>query len=218
MIKRFEKTEGRYIEKIYGQERLAYSHSDDTDFYDLIAWAERGGYQGDYLTFHDLTNGKVYRPFEKKRDVVYSDPVYADRYYYFLQGDYRAGMITLYRYLPEEAAEAVTGFGFDEVKLYNLKIMGNPLYVTSQDNETFECYYPERFSIELGARQTVSLIEDGKVYIEEWVEEGWDEENSCATDDYRFYNRVIVKDFSGNTVSEEKGFLFIAPNGDCWIA
>ena len=218
MIKRFERIEGRYIEKIYGQERLAYAHSDNTDLYDLTQWAERGGYQGDVLTFHDFTNGKVYQPFDKKRDVVYGDPAYVGGFYYFLQGDYGAGRITLYRYLPEELLEAVTSFGFEEVQLYNLQIVGDPLYVISQDNETFTCYYPEKCSFPLGPRQTVTVIAEDKVYLEEWEEEGWDDENDCATDDYRYYHKVIVKDFKGNTLSEETGYLYQAPSGDYWMA
>ena len=44
MVRRFEKTTGRYIEKIIGQDRLAYAHSDTNDFYDLVEWSKAGGY------------------------------------------------------------------------------------------------------------------------------------------------------------------------------
>ncbi len=88
MIKRFKEIEGRYIEKIIGQDRLAFAHSDTDDFYDLIEWAERGGYQGSIIMFFDFESGNVYKPFEKKRNVVYSSPVYVTGFYYFLQGDY----------------------------------------------------------------------------------------------------------------------------------
>ncbi len=54
MIKRFKEIEGRYIEKIIGQDRFAFAHSDTTDFYDLIEWAERGGYQGSIIMFFDF--------------------------------------------------------------------------------------------------------------------------------------------------------------------
>ena len=218
MIKRFDRIEGRYIEKIYGQERLAFAHSDNTDFYDQTLWAERGGHPGDILTFYDFTNGKVYQPFEKQRDVIYSEPTYAAGFYYFLQGNYSGNKITLYRYLPEEVLEAVTSFKYDEVELYNLRAAGNPIHVFSQNNAVFECYYPERISFPLASHQTVTFIEDGKVYLEEWVEEGWDDEHECETEDYKFYNKVIVKDFAGNTLSEEVGFLFPAPDGTYWMA
>ena len=72
MIRKFKAIKGKYIEKIYGQDRLAYAMSDNEDFYDLIAWSERGGYQGAVIYFYDFETGDVYQPFEKKKNVVYS--------------------------------------------------------------------------------------------------------------------------------------------------
>ena len=64
----------------------------------------------------------------------------------------------------------------------------------------------------------VVLIEDEKVYLEEWVEEGWDEEKDCATDAYQYYNKIIIKNFEGNTISEEIGCLNKSANGDWWVS
>ena len=218
MIKRFDRIEGRYIEKIYGQDRLAYAHTDTSDLYDLVEWAERGGYSGSVILFYDLTNGTVYQPFRKRKNVAYTNPVYADGKYWFLQGDYGKGKVTLYRYLPGEKPEVVTAFGTDEVKLYNLRIVGSEVHVLSQNGEMAECYYPERFTMALTPHQTVVLIEDGKVYLEEWVEEGWDAEQDRATDHYKYYHKVIVKDTDGNTISEEVGALYQSPDGNYWIS
>lgn len=71
MIKRFKQVEGNYIEKIVGQERFAYAHSDSSDFYDIVGWAERGGYQGSVIIFYDYETGNVYKPFDKKRNILY---------------------------------------------------------------------------------------------------------------------------------------------------
>lgn len=218
MIKRFDTVEGRYIEKIYGQDRLAYAHTDTSDLYDLVEWAERGGYPGSVIMFYDFSNGKVYKPFRKRKNTAYTNPVYANGQYWFLQGDYGKGKVTLFRYLPGEKPEAVTAFGTDEVKLYNLRILGSEVHVLSQNGETAECFYPEHFTMTLTPHQTVALIEDGKVYLEEWVEEGWDEEHDCATDRYKYYHRVIVKDMDGNTISEEVGALYQSPDGTYWLA
>ena len=218
MIKRFDTVEGRYIEKIYGQDRLAYAHTDTSDLYDLVEWAERGGYPGSVIMFYDFSNGKVYKPFRKRKNTAYTNPVYANGQYWFLQGDYGKGKVTLFRYLPGEKPEAVTAFGTDEVKLYNLRILGSEVHVLSQNGETAECFYPEHFTMTLTPHQTVALIEDGKVYLEEWVEEGWDSENDRATDQYKYYHRVIVKDMDGNTISEEVGALYQSPDGTYWLA
>ena len=53
MIKRFKEVRGLYIEKIYGQDRLAFAMSDTSDLYDLVEYAQRGGYQGSVIKFYD---------------------------------------------------------------------------------------------------------------------------------------------------------------------
>ena len=74
MIKKFNRIEGRYIEKIYGQDRFGYSQSDFEDLYDLIKWAERGGYQGSELLIYDFHSGNVYKPFDKKEILFMAIP------------------------------------------------------------------------------------------------------------------------------------------------
>lgn len=217
MVRRFKEVNGKYIEKIYGQDRLAFAMSDNEDLYDLIAWSERGGYQGAVLYFYDFETGDVYRPFEKKRNVVYSRPEFADGYYYFLQGDYDAKTVVLYRYFPDDILAPVVTLPLDDVDLYNLRIVGNPVHIISQ-NEALRCYYPEAFSFPLEPNETVCFIEDGRVYIEAWIEEGWDDENDRATDEYNYYHKVVVKDFHGNLISEEIGALGQAADGTWWMS
>ena len=62
------------------------------------------------------------------------------------------------------------------------------------------------------------FIDDNKVYIEKWVEEGWDDVNDCATNEYKYYHKIIVKDHSGNIISEEIGSLYQAPDGTWWVS
>ncbi|MCR5099901.1 MAG: hypothetical protein K6B41_00945 [Butyrivibrio sp.] len=218
MIRKFSEVNGLYIEKIIGQDRLAYATSDSEDLYDLIEYSKRGGYQGSVIIFYDFENGKVYRPFEKKRDVIYSKPEYVDGYYYFLQADYGLKKVTLYKYMPETVLEKVTEFSTDDVNLYNLGIMGEKVHVISQEGNAFCCYYPEKFSFTLENHETVQFIYDELVYIEAWVEEGWDEEKDCATDNYKYYSKVVIRDFDGNKISEEIGSIYQATDGTYWIS
>jgi hypothetical protein len=219
MIKRFNKIEGICIDKIYGQDRFGYARSDGTDFYDLIEWAKRGGYPGSELLIYDFDTGKVYKPFNQRRNVVYGAPAYIEGFLYFLQGDSDHKKITLYRYIPEKVLEPVTELNMEEVNLYNLEIIGNPLYIISQEPEDgFRCYYPTKISFPLNEHESVILIEDGRVYLEKWVEKGWDDERNCATEAYQSYNRIIIKDFAGNTISEEIGCLNQSADGNWWIS
>ena len=190
---------------------------DTNDFYDLIEWSKSGGYQGSVILFFDFESGKVFKPFAKKRNVLYSNPVYAEGFYYFLQGDYDEKKISLYHYIPGKLLEKETELSTEEVSLYKLCIIGNPVHIISQE-DTFVCYYPEKISFPITGHESALFIEDEKIYFESWVEEGWNDKNDCATDNYDLYYKVIVKDFSGNTLSEEVGDLYQAADGTWWIA
>ena len=217
MIRHFKEIEGRYIEKIIGQDRLAFAHSDSSDFYDLIEWSKTGEYDGSIIIFFDFDSGNVYKPFAKKKNVIYSNPVYTGGFYYFLQGNYSEKKIVLYRYIPEKILEKVTELSTEEVNLYNLRIIGDSVHIISQEDR-FECYYPEKISFPIGGNEAVIFIEDDKIYFQAWVEEGWDEEKNCATDKYKFYEKIIIKDFEGNTLSEDVGAIYQAADGTWWIA
>lgn len=217
MLRCFKQIEGRHIEKIIGQDRFAFAHSDSNDFYDLIEWAKAGGYQGSIIMFFDFDSGNVYKPFEKRKNVIYSNPVYASGFYYFLQGDYNEKKITLYRFIPEKVTEKVTELSTEEINLYNLRIIGDPVHIISQE-DSFECYYPEKTSFRMENNEYAVLIDNGKIYFEAWVEEGFDDEKWCATDQYKYYSKVIVKDYMGNTLSEGVGTIYQASDGTWWIA
>ena len=165
MIKRLQEVSGKYIEKIIGQDRFAYAHSDTNDFYDLIEQSKSGGYQGSVILFFDFESGKVFKPFAKKRNVIYSNPVYAEGFYYFLQGDYDEKKISLYHYIPGKLLEKETELSTEEVSLYNLSIIGNPVHIISQE-DTFVCYYPEKISFPITGHESALFIEDEKIYFE----------------------------------------------------
>lgn len=217
-LNRFEVVSGRYIEEISGQSRIGYSMSDTIDFYDMVEWLEKGGYPGSTISFYDYDNGKVYEPFPKQRNVLYGPPVYLKSSFWFLQGDFNSGEITLYKYLPDRIPELIVQFNIADVNLYNLCVIGeDDVYVTSEDDE-FISYYPESFSFSKEPNEHVCMIADGKVYLSAWIEEGWDDENDCETEEYKYYDKVIVRDFKGNMLSEMLGSLQQHADGTWWIA
>ena len=214
----FEVVSGRYIEEISGQSRIGYSMSDTTDFYDMMEWLEKGGYQGSTISFYDYDNGKVYEPFPKQRNVLYGSPVYVKNSFWFLQGDFNSGKITLFKYLPDKIPELIVQFNIADVNLYNLRITGeDDVYVTSEDDEVIG-YYPESFRFSKESNENVCMIADEKVYLSAWAEEGWDDENDCETKEYKYYEKVIVRDFKGNMLSEKLGSLQQHTDGTWWIA
>lgn len=213
----FEVVSGRCIEEIPGQSRIGYAMSDTMDFYDMIEGSKKDGYQGSTISFYDYDNGKVYEPFQKQRNVLYGKTVYLKDSFWFLQGDFNSGKITLFKYLPGKVPEQIIQLDIADVDLYNLRIMGEDVHIISEDKE-FICYYPERFSFSVNPNESVSVIADGKVYLSAWVEEGWDDENDCATEEYKYYEKVIVKDFKGDVLSETFGCLQQHSDGTWWVA
>ena len=178
---------------------------------------KKGGYQGATISFYDYNNGKVYEPFQKQRNVLYGTPVYLKKSFWFLQGDYNNGEITLFKYYPDQIPEMITQLNIEDVDLYNLRIIGEDVYIVSEDDE-FVSYYPESFRFFKGVNESVSMIADQKVYLSAWVEEGGDDENDCETEEYNYYEKVVERDFKGNLLSETLGFLQQHSDGTWWIA
>ena len=100
---------------------------------------------------------------------------------------------------------------------HNLRIIGEDVYIVSEDDE-FVCYYPESVRCSKGVNESVSMIADQKVYLSAWVEEGWDDENDCETEEYNYYEKVVERDFKGNLLSETLGSLQQHADGTWWIA
>lgn len=217
MIRVFDEVAGRYIRPVEGQERYGYGREAYEDFYDMKDMPAESR-RGDVLAFYDFETGEVFTPFPKEKDVLFGDPVYHKGLFYFLRGDFAAGTITLQKYAPGKQPEQVTAFAAADVDLYNLRLLGEGVNVVSENDERLVCYWPEAFTVPLGATETAVMIDRDRVWTEAWVEEGWDEEKDCPGPDYTFYNRVIARDFSGKTLHSRVGSLNKAPDGTWWIS
>lgn len=165
------------------------------------------------ISFYDYENGKVIQPFKCQKNVLYGKPVFLNNYFYFLQGDYNKGIMTLYKYLPDKLLETVTELNIKKINTYNLCIIGEDVHIISQDEELV-CYYPRRFHFKMDPQENVLTIDDNKVYLSKWIENGWDDFNDCASENYEYYEKVVVRDFKGHKISEEKGCL--QRHNDTW--
>lgn len=216
-INRFEPISGTSVQDISGQSRYGYSLSDTTDFYDMTELLSNGGHIGTTISFYDYDTRKVYEPFSRQWNVLYGNPVYLQNYFWFLQGNYNTDKFTLYKYLPGEMPEKITQLNISDVNPYNLHVIGEDIHIVSED-EAFECYYPEPFKFQKELNETVEIIAEGKVYLSAWMEEGLDEQSDCATEDYRYYEKLIIRDFEGNVLSEEVGYLEQRLDGTWWMS
>ncbi len=214
-INRGSKVAGFYFEMVPGQHRFAFGRSDSEDFYDMKNRLSAGGYQGLTIRFMDVETGTVYEPVVKERNVMYGEAVWFEGYLYFLKGDFNEGRMELLRYLPGGECECVRSFEIDSLDLYNLRLYsGDHVYVTSQ-NVRLTVYDPVSLSIPMDPHESLMHIEDGKLYLSAWVEEGVSE--GRITDRYRYYEKLIIKDLDGHTLSEETGSLNRFPDGRWWL-
>lgn len=189
-IKRFSEITGRTIEILPGQTHYGYSLSDYEDLWDIQDWLNNGSYQGTTIHFYGS-------------------------YIYFLQGNFNISKVILYKYLPGSCCKIITAFSISAINLYNLQIIGSNLNVISQDKK-LTCYYPEQFEIIMKENESVVFIDDDLVYFTAWVEEGV--VNDKITGDYRYYDKIIVKDKKGNIIYEEVGTLNQMIDGSWWIS
>lgn len=219
IYKEFKEITGEYVDEIPGQDRFGYAISDRGDFFEIEDIIKHNGtYKGAVIRFYDYQTRKVYLPFEHKKNISYGKTIYIGNVFYILQVDFNEGLANIYKYYPGEIPEKVFDYKIKNLSTYNLELVGNDLHLISQDSESLEIYYPYRKSVKLAGNELALLIDDGKVYINAWIEEGWDDEKNQEGEDYCYYEKLIIKDFDSNIIEERIGNLYQRPDGTWWIA
>ncbi|WP_296128972.1 hypothetical protein [uncultured Anaerococcus sp.] len=219
IYKEFSEINGQYIEEIPGQARFGYGLSDMDDFFEIEDIIKYDGfYKGSLIRFYDYQTGKVYLPFDLKENIAYGRPIYIGDIFYILQVDFNEGFANIYKYYPGESLEKIFDYKIKDLSTYNLSLIGLDLHLISQDSNKFEIYYPYRKTVKLAENESVLLIDDGKVYINAWIEEGWDEENDIASEDYSYYDKLIIKDLESNIIDERVGNLHQSQDGTWWVS
>lgn len=219
IFKEFSEVKGEYVEEIAGQSRFAYSISNSDDLFEIEETVKIVGfYKGNEICFYDYKTSEIYRPFDLKKNIAYGRVIFIDNSFYILQVDFNEGLVNIYKYYPGEILEKVTDYKVKDLSTYNLELVGLDLHLISQDSETLEIYYPYRKTIKLEVSESALFIDDGKVYINRWIEEGWDDEKDEAGEDYKYYDKLIIKDFDSNIIEERLGSLHQSPDGTWWLA
>ena len=121
---------------------------------------KKGGYQGSIISFYDYNNGKIYEPFQKQRNVLYGPPVYLKNSFGFTE-IIIVGKLLSSDIFQIKLPELIIQFNIADVDLYNLRIIGEDIYITSEDDE-FVSYYPESFRFPTTPNESVRMIVDGK--------------------------------------------------------
>lgn len=219
IYKEFTEVKGEYLDEIPGQARFAYGTSGMEDCFEVEDIIKHDGYyKGSVIRFYDYKTGKVYLPFEHKKNISYGKTIYIGNIFYILQVDFNEGLANVYKYYPGETLEKVFDYKIKDLSTYNLEIIGSDLHLISQDSERLEIYYPYRKTVKLAGNESALFIDDGKVYINAWIEEDCDDENDVPGEDHRYYEKIIIKDLDSNIIEERIGSLHQGPDGIWWLA
>ncbi|MBQ6755770.1 MAG: hypothetical protein IJP43_02310 [Oscillospiraceae bacterium] len=207
---RIKSPNGSAFDPIRGQTRYFYHKSGYEDFYDMPEILKNGAYKGAVITFFDTETGEIDCPFEKTKNVLFSNPIIINGVIYLLRGDFNANKVFLLKYSFGSEPECIYEMSLDGVELYNLSLCGYPVHIVSQHDKLIS-YYPERFEIPLEPNESLEFIENGRIYLSAWFEDGV--EGGAMGEDYRYYNKFRVRDFDGYLLSEESGCLDLYPDG-----
>lgn len=102
------------------------------------------------------------------------------------------------------------------MELYNLSLKDGYEFHICSSYDTFISYYPRKFSINMKPDQSVLYIDKDKIYINQWIEEGL--EGDTITNDYKYYEKLLILDLFGNVISKRKGSLSQYPNGKWYLS
>ena len=77
IYKEFTEVKGEYLDEIPGQARFAYGTSGMEDCFEVEDIIKHDGYyKGSVIRFYDYKTGKVYLPFEHKKNISYGKTIY----------------------------------------------------------------------------------------------------------------------------------------------
>ncbi|WP_414052198.1 hypothetical protein [Macrococcus animalis] len=216
-LNEFSIVDGSFVTEIFGQQRFGYGHSGYADIADAKEiFDHEGYYKGMVLRFYEYGTGEVYEPFVLKRNISYSDVLYHDGLFYFLQADFIENVVRLIAYYPNQFTKVITTLNMGDIELKRLILIGGNQVNVVHHGDTFISYYPNQFELNLGDDDTVVMIDEDKVYINRWIEE--ENELEDGSIDYNWHHKLLIKHLNGELLSEEIARLQQNKDGSWWIS
>ena len=204
-----------YIELLHGTDEwyygISYEHGDLYEAEEIY----KAGYEveGRKLCLIHYPDGEVFWPEPKQRGIYPAEPVYGNGSIYILSVDFPGSLIRILKFsCVEKTLEPFAELPLDSVKdCYNLSLVTKPLTLTRQcvGTNEFEIVWPERVSFAMGDHDSFFLRDGDKLYFSRWYEEG-------EGADYRYWEKTVVRDLTGDVIQEFPGDVRLMPNGELW--
>lgn len=210
-IRRMKEVNGICMNRIDGQFRFGVGYTDYQEFFEIAEYVSKESYKGNQILICDFMTGDVFKPFLQEENVAYDRMRCIDGKYYFLKADFNKKLVSVINWSAVGEIKVELEIPMEKVNLYNLCPMGTTLHLISQDN-SLKCYYPREFEIPLEPEETVVEIDGDKIYCSSFVEEGE------LGKDYKYYEKLIIKDINGKVISEEIGSIDRGADGKWWLS
>ncbi|MDO5734781.1 MAG: hypothetical protein Q4P08_06620 [Eubacteriales bacterium] len=203
-IHEFEVISGSHLAEIPNQARFFYQKSSWESLQQAYEQFQAADYPGNLLRFYDIESMELFSPFELEQAVSYGEPVYQSGKIYVPKADFRRGTVAILEYEFGAASRVFYERDIKDTQLENLYLVADPLCLISQ-TENLCCYYPREFSIALGEEESFRFFNDKEIYLSKWIEEELIKDSEIV--DYKYYEKLIVRDFEGKVLSERAGCL-----------
>lgn len=202
---RIFKLKGLYPVALSKLENSPYYYQRDRleDFFEVENLVKTNtAYPGNELQIIDPEEREVFRPFEKRENVLIGEPMYYQEALTYLLCDFNKGTTEIYRGKFHEIPRLLKSIPLEEVNTYNLRLLGEVPSLISEEDE-FTMYWPRETSFSLESNETVVLRQDRRFYTLLWYE----------GEQRPYYEMLRIRDLEGKILKEREGSFTLLEDG-----
>ncbi|WP_313530484.1 hypothetical protein [Anaerotignum sp.] len=209
-IKNIKELSSMPLDKIVGTNEWYYSAEWTGDVYEAEEMIENGNeFEGTNMYLIRYPEGKVVKPFERRRNVYIQRPVWNHDGIAFLLVDFVFSEIVVYHLnVDSYKMMCISKFPLSIVTdCYNLQLCMTPLtlYRHGADGR-FELIWPERLSFVVEPNENLVHRDGDELYFSRW----------CENPDYK--EEIYVRSAcSGEVIRHFSGILYDMPDGTWWL-
>lgn len=209
-IKNIKELSSMPLDKIVGTNEWYYSAEWTGDVYEAEEMIENGNeFEGTNMYLIRYPEGKVVKPFERRRNVYIQRPVWNHDGIAFLLVDFVFSEIVVYHLnVDSYKMMCISKLPLSIVAdCYNLQLCMAPLtlYRHGADGQ-FELIWPERLSFIVEPNENLVHRDGDELYFSRW----------CENPDYK--EEIYVRSAcSGEVIRHFSGILYDMPDGTWWL-
>ena len=210
-IKKINNISSGVFERAEGSDKWYWCSDFTGDLYEAEEIANQGkDFEGTDMSIIRYPDGKVFKPFEKKKNIYINNPVADGEALAFLAADFYMGFINIFRYFPErDFTETAAAMPIKSLRnCYNLRLVTSPLTLCGGDcyDGKIEIVWPEKAVFDVSEKEILICRDNDIFYFNEWFE------------DPEYREEISVRDIkNGKVIKKYNGSMYGMPDGSWWI-